>query len=153
MLFPWQKNGFSWDTGRVILLLGVIAFANGVLALVIRGFITFYGEIRLKEDLKRQNAELELALIKSQISPHFLFNTLNNIDVLIEKDAFARASSYLNKLSDILRFMLYETKTDRISIGEELRYIREYIELQMIRTAHPESPSSLLSKARAASSW
>ena len=110
---------------------------NGVLALVMRGFITFYREIQLKEYLRRQNAELELALIKSQISPHFLFNTLNNIDVLIEKDA-ARASGYLNKLSDILRFMLYETKTDRIPVGEELVYIGKYIELQKIRTAHPE---------------
>lgn len=137
MLFPWQKNGFSWDTGRAILALSFIAFANGVLALVMRGFITFYREIRLKEYLRRQNAELELQLIKSQISPHFLFNTLNNIDVLIEKDA-VRASGYLNKLSDILRFMLYETKTDRIPVGEELRYIRKYIELQKIRTAHPE---------------
>ncbi|HWB92743.1 MAG TPA: sensor histidine kinase [Puia sp.] len=137
ILFPWQKNGFSWDTGRAILVLSLIAFANGVLALVMRGFITFYRDIQLKEYLKRQNAELELALIKSQISPHFLFNTLNNIDVLIEKDA-ARASGYLNKLSDILRFMLYETKTDRIPVGEELRYIGKYIELQKIRTAHPE---------------
>jgi two-component system LytT family sensor kinase len=137
LLFPWSKNGFSWDTIALILLLGFIAFVNGVLALVMRGFIVWYGEIQLKEDLKRKNAELELALIKSQISPHFLFNTLNNIDVLIEKDP-ARASGYLNKLSDILRFMLYETKTGRIPIGEELRYIGKYIELQKIRTADPE---------------
>jgi len=137
LLFPWLKYGFTWDTGREVLVLGFIAFVNGVLALVMRGFITFYREIQLKEYLRRQNAELELALIKSQISPHFLFNTLNNIDVLIEKDA-ARASGYLNKLSDILRFMLYETKTDRIPVGEELVYIGKYIELQKIRTAHPE---------------
>jgi len=137
LLFPWLKYSFSWDTGMEILLLGFIAFVNGVLALVMRGFITWFSEIQLKEDLKRQNAELELALIKSQISPHFLFNTLNNIDVLIEKDA-VRASGYLNKLSDILRFMLYETKTGRIPIGEELKYIGKYIDLQKIRTANPE---------------
>lgn len=136
-LFPWLKNGFTPDTTRLILILAFIAFVNGVLALVMRGFIAWYSDIQFKKDLKQKNAELELALIKSQISPHFLFNTLNNIDVLIEKEP-TRASGYLNKLSDILRFMLYETKTDRIAITEELRYIQKYIELQKLRTAHPE---------------
>ena len=49
------------------------------------------------------------------------------------KDA-AEASNYLNKLSDILRFMLYETKTDKILLEKELEYIEKYIELQKIRT-------------------
>src|SRR5579862_710683 len=68
LLFPGLKYGLNWDAGMEILVLGFIALVNGVLALVMRGFITWYGEIQLKEDLKRQNAELELALIKSQIS-------------------------------------------------------------------------------------
>jgi two-component system LytT family sensor kinase len=137
LVFPWMKNGLSWDTGAMILVLGFIAFVNGVLALMMRGFIGWYSDIQFKKDLKQKNAELELALIKSQISPHFLFNTLNNIDVLIEKDP-VRASNYLNKLSDMLRFMLYETKTDRVAITQELRYIEKYVELQKLRTAHPE---------------
>ena len=137
LLFPWLRNGFSWDITRLILILSFIAFVNGVLALVMRGFIAWYSDIQFKKDLKQKNAELELALIKSQISPHFLFNTLNNIDVLIEREP-VRASGYLNKLSDLLRFMLYETKTDRIAIAQELRYIEKYVELQKLRTAHPE---------------
>jgi two-component system, LytTR family, sensor kinase len=137
LLFPWLNQGFSRDTGTLILILSFISFVNGVLALVMRGFIAWYSDIQFKKDLKQKNAELELALIKSQLSPHFLFNTLNNIDVLIEREP-ARASNYLNKLSDLLRFMLYETKTDRIAITKELRYIKKYIELQQLRTAHPE---------------
>jgi len=78
---------------------------------------------------------MELALVKSQINPHFLFNTLNNIDVLIQQDAI-KASVYLNKLSDIMRFMLYETKTERIELSKELTYIEKYIELQKIRTSN-----------------
>ncbi|MBK8282870.1 MAG: histidine kinase [Saprospiraceae bacterium] len=50
-----------------------------------------------------------MALVKSQLDPHLLFNTINNIDALILKDAVT-ASDYLNKLSDIMRFILYETK-------------------------------------------
>jgi len=111
------------------------ALANGIVGLVMKGFITAYGDIKLKEDLNQKNYEMELALIKSQISPHFLFNTLNNIDVLIEKDA-AKASAYLKKLSDIMRFMLYETRTELIELGKELTYIEKYIELQKIRTSN-----------------
>jgi len=77
-----------------------------------------------------------MALVKAQLDPHFLFNTLNNIDVLLVEDAVV-ASKYLNKLSDILRFMLYETKTDTILLQKEIEYIEKYIELQKIRTANP----------------
>jgi two-component system LytT family sensor kinase len=127
----------SLDTGLEAVVLAAICFIHGVLALVIRGFLSWYEDIHLKERLSRKNYEMELALIKSQLSPHFLFNTLNNIDVLIQKDA-QRASVYLNQLSDILRFMLYETKTEQIPIHQELQYIDKYIQLQKIRTAHPE---------------
>lgn len=133
VLFRW-----SWDTAAETAMLSFIAFVNVVLALVIRGFVTWYGDIRLKELLRRRNTDMELALLKSQLNPHFLFNTLNNIDVLIEKDA-VRASDYLNKLSGLLRFMLYEAGAERIAMDKELQYIERYIELQRIRTAYPES--------------
>jgi two-component system, LytTR family, sensor kinase len=128
----------SADHFRLFIIAGVIAMVNGILGLVIKGFVEWYGEIRLKEELNRKNNEMELALIKSRISPHFLFNTLNNIDVLIERDAVL-ASGYLNKLSDILRFMLYETKTQQIPLAKELGYIEKYIELQRIRTSNPQA--------------
>ncbi len=120
---------------RIIIFLALLAYLHSIIALVMKGFITWYGDIRLKEELNRKNFETELALVKSQIQPHFLFNTINNIDVLIEKDA-ARASLYLNKLSDIMRFMLYETKTEQIALSRELDYINKYIALQQIRSAN-----------------
>ncbi|MDQ3749213.1 MAG: histidine kinase [Acidobacteriota bacterium] len=113
----------------------LIAAIHGGIALVIRGFITWYDEIKLKEELVNKSFEMELALIKSQINPHFLFNTINNIDVLISKDA-GKASEYLNKLSDILRYMVYETKTEKIFLAKELNYIEKYLELQKIRTTN-----------------
>lgn len=128
------KNGRSTAL-RTILIMAFIATIAGIPALVVKGFITWFDEIKLKEELKQKNHETEMALIKSQLDPHFLFNTLNNIDVLILKDA-TEASNYLNKLSDILRFMLYETKTDEILLRKEIEYIEKYIELQKIRTAN-----------------
>ncbi|MBL4706934.1 MAG: histidine kinase, partial [Flavobacteriales bacterium] len=76
-----------------------------------------------------------MALVKSQLDSHFLFNTINNIDVLIIKNA-EEASDYLNKLSDIMRFMLFETKTEEIDLNKEIEYIEKYIELQKIRTSN-----------------
>ena len=58
-----------------------------------------------------------------------------NIDVLILRDP-TEASNYLNKLSDIMRFMLFETKADKIELSKELDYIEKYLELQKIRTAN-----------------
>lgn len=113
-------------------LVGVIC---GIVALVLRGFITWFNEIKLKQMLKDKNHEMEMALIKSQLDPHLLFNTINNIDSLILKDAVA-ASDYLNKLSDIMRFVLYETTADKILLSQEIEYIGKYIALQKIRTAN-----------------
>ena len=119
------------------LFLSVLAGIHGVIALVLKGFISWSGEMKLKEELHRRNYETELALVKSQINPHFLFNTINNIDVLIEKDA-VKASMYLNKLSGIMRFMLYETRDDQIPLQKEIDYLDEYIALQRIRSANSE---------------
>jgi len=122
---------------EVSLMLGILSAIHGTLGLVVKGFIHWYQDIKWKEQLTQKNLEMELALIKSQIDPHFLFNTLNNIDILIEKDA-EKASLYLNKLSEIMRFMLYETKTEKISLQKEIEYISKYIDLQKIRTPNPD---------------
>ncbi len=116
------------------LALSFLSLINGILGLVMKRLIRHH-EIKLKEELNRKNYDMELALMKAQINPHFLFNTINNIDGLIKEDS-DKASVYLNKLSDIMRFMLYETKTERISLAKELSYIEKYIELQKIRTTN-----------------
>lgn len=119
----------------LLLMFTGLAVVNGILATIIRGFITWYADIRIREALLNKNLQTELALLKAQINPHFLFNTLNNIDILIERDA-PTASKYLNKLSDMLRFILYETQADTIPLTKELEYIEKYIELQKIRTTN-----------------
>lgn len=136
-LLDMDKGGVNGRSTaiRTILFMSFIASIAGLAALILKGFITWVNEIKLKEELQQKNHETEMALIKAQLDPHFLFNTLNNIDVLILKDA-NEASNYLNKLSDILRFMLYETKTDKILLSKEIEYIEKYIELQKIRTAN-----------------
>ncbi len=128
------KNGRS-TAARVIGIMVFIGSVCGMVALVIKGFITWFNEIKLKQALKEKNHEMELALIKSKLDPHLLFNTINNIDALIIKDV-VEASNYLNKLSDIMRFMLYETMAEKILLSQEIEYIEKYIALQKIRTAN-----------------
>ena len=118
-----------------IIIASCFNLVSGIIAFVIKGFSTWFEEVKLKEALQDKNHAMELALVKSQLDPHFLFNTINNIDVLILKDA-EEASDYLNRLSDIMRFMLYETKTEEIPLSKEVDYIRKYIDLQKIRTAN-----------------
>jgi len=121
----------------VIVAMTLIGMVSGIVALVIKGFINWFNEKKLKEALKEKNHQMELALIKSKLDPHLLFNTINNIDALIIKDA-VEASDYLNKLSDIMRFMLYETMAEKILLSQEIEYIEKYIALQKIRTANAD---------------
>ncbi|RPH33839.1 MAG: histidine kinase [Bacteroidales bacterium] len=82
--------------------------------------------------LEVQNQASELALLRSQINPHFLFNTLNNIHTLITKDT-DKASDALLRLSEIMRYMLYEANCNKVTLAREIEYLKSYIELQKIR--------------------
>ncbi len=133
--FLTQAGGNSF-IGSLIMMSGIAAF-NGIMGIMLRGFIERFEERKKNEELLEKNKEMELALVKSKLNPHFLFNTINNIDVLIMKDP-ADASAYLNKLSEILRFMLYDTNEEEIQLSKEIEYIEKYIGLQRLRTANED---------------
>lgn len=82
--------------------------------------------------LQKEKTEAELNYLKAQINPHFLFNTLNNIYSLARKSAPQTADAVM-KLSNLMRFMLFETKQSTILLKDELRLIRDYIELERMR--------------------
>ena len=129
-------SGWESFIGEV-LTMAIVVFGTGVCGLIIRGFVEGYSSMKMREQLQEKNHQMEMALVKAQLDPHFLFNTINNVDVLIEKSP-QQASTYLNKLSDILRFMLFETRPDRIPLSKEVEYIEKYIELQRLRTSNPQ---------------
>ena len=120
----------------LIALLSGMALIHMTIALVMAGFINWYDDLNVKGELRRKTGEMEMALLRSRIDPHFLFNTLNNVDVLIARDP-ATASAYLNKLCDVMRFVLYETAAPAIPLAAELGYIGKYIDLERIRSANP----------------
>jgi hypothetical protein len=97
----------------------------------------WFTDQKQKEILEKQHLQSQLDLLKARINPHFLFNTINNIDVLINKDPTI-ASEYLYKLSDTLRYVLYETNDDIIPLGKEIEQVKKFIDLQKIRTNNQE---------------
>jgi len=82
-------------------------------------------------ELESKNRISEMAMLRSQLNPHFLFNTLNNIDSLIFSNQ-QKASDAIIKLSDILRSVIYENE-DKVFISKEIEYLKNYIDLQSMR--------------------
>lgn len=99
---------------------------------LLRGFISWNQNLQNKTALENQSLRNELAMLKAQLSPHFLFNTLNNIDSLIYKSQ-DEASATLIKLSGLLRYMLYESESKEVLITKEIEYIKQLTELQQLR--------------------
>lgn len=91
----------------------------------------FFNE-REKSELEKQSLTAELAFLKSQINPHFLFNSLNNIYSLAYQKSEATPDAIL-KLSEIMRYMLYESNDNRVSLEKEIVYLKSFIELQKLR--------------------
>ncbi len=85
-----------------------------------------------KSELEKQKLTAELAFLKSQINPHFLFNSLNNIYSLAYRKSDATPNAIL-KLSEIMRYMLYESNESRVLLSKEIVYLKSYIELQKLR--------------------
>jgi len=83
-------------------------------------------------EMAKEKAEAELSFLTSQINPHFLFNSLNSVYFLINKEN-AEARQALHKFSDMLRYQLYEVKGSRIPIEKELGYLKDYVDLQKLR--------------------
>lgn len=86
----------------------------------------------LEKDKENEYLKTELALLRSQVSPHFMFNVLNNMVALARKQS-ALLEPSLIKLSSLMRYMLYETDEEKVSLEKETEYLNSYIDLQQQR--------------------
>jgi LytS/YehU family sensor histidine kinase len=102
------------------------------IAIGIRHFIRTRDIRQQLRDEKAKNTEAELAWLKNQINPHFLFNTLNNISSLTQIDPDA-AQDAIAQLSDLLRYAMYETNKKTVPIQGEVEFMRNYISLMKLR--------------------
>jgi hypothetical protein len=83
--------------------------------------------------LAKDNLQLEFNFLKAQVNPHFLFNTLNNIYSLVVNERKEQAATTLARLSGFLRYTLYETGDEKITLDKEVQLLKDYIELEKLR--------------------
>lgn len=102
------------------------------LAVAIKATENWYRAEAGRRELERHRTEAELQNLKSQLNPHFLFNTLNNIYSLIQIDS-ERAQQVVHDLSRLLRYVLYDSNKTFVPLNDEVEFIRNYIELMRIR--------------------
>ena len=118
-VFPWWGNMIA-----AALMFG----ANNAITV-------FYRNMQRDEDverLQRQNIQAEMYYLKHQINPHFLMNTLNNIHALVDIDTEAAKQTVI-QLSDMMRYVVYDTGANFIALREDIKFIENYIELMRIR--------------------
>ncbi|TCD12688.1 histidine kinase [Pedobacter frigidisoli] len=92
----------------------------------------WFANERIQRNLESERREMELQFLKSQLNPHFLFNSLNNIYSLAYQKSDKTADAIM-KLSEIMRYMIYESNTPTVALSKEVDYLTNYIELQKIR--------------------
>ncbi|HKG69356.1 MAG TPA: histidine kinase, partial [Segetibacter sp.] len=98
-------------------------------------YIMFRDRLRSERRAKEketENLKTELAFLRSQVSPHFMFNVLNNMVSLARKKSEQLEPSLI-KLSSLLRYMLYETDEEKVLLEREVEYLQSYIDLQKQR--------------------
>lgn len=117
----------------VIFFLNVLVF---LFSLPLRLAFDYYTVRKQQEQLQKRTAEAELNLLKSQVQPHFLFNTLNNIYFVAQRESPATAEM-LERLSNIMRYFVDEGPKDKIGLAREIDFIRDYIHLEKMRMRHP----------------
>lgn len=142
---PWQ-HAVRFFAGNAILYLFVVA-----VSVAIRMTGSWYKTETARQQLEHSRTEAELQNLKSQLNPHFLFNTLNNIYSLIQIDT-SRAQQAVHDLSRMLRYVLYDSSHPAVPLSAEIDFLRDYIELMRIRLPRhvrldvslPENPSHTL---------
>jgi two-component system LytT family sensor kinase len=132
VLYNWKDTAtpFFYPLGFLVALMD-IGFASGAAIVIKQARLQLIANER-ERNLIREKLETELKYLRYQTHPHFLFNTLNNIYGLARKKS-DQTPEVVMKLSKLLRFMLYETAKPFINIGEEIKMLDDYIELEKLR--------------------
>lgn len=129
-LYPYEEQPVL-DLGYMVRTVVFQLYSIGYFALI-KLLIRFILLRFRAQQLQIEKKQSELNYLKSQTNPHFLFNTLNNIYSLSRSRSEATSESIL-RLSDMLRYMLYETQVDWVPVSKEIRVMNDYLELEKIR--------------------
>lgn len=135
LVFYWKFNAIPVAQQQLInnqlgyfMLSFIIASGSTIYAIL----MDWFRQLREKQELETQTMQSELRFLKSQINPHFLFNTLNNLYALTLKKS-DQAPEIVIKLSEMMRYMLYECNEKRVLLSKEIHYLNNYLDLERLR--------------------
>lgn len=121
------KNSKQWN----LLYLGGFIFLLAAIG------ISFYQRNkRLKMQSQKAKAELQMQVFRSQMNPHFIFNSLNGIEYFILQNEKRSASVYLNKFASLIRIILSNSRKDLVPFADDMQTIRLYVDLELLRFNH-----------------
>ncbi len=127
-----HENGKTTSFLSYFISAGLTSIFFLFLSTALKFSVDWFLNERIQRDLENQRLSAELAFLKSQINPHFLFNSLNSIYSLAYQKSDMTPEAIL-KLSEIMRYMLYESNDNKVDLEKELQYLQNYIDLQKIR--------------------
>ena len=131
MILPGRDpDGFATfiNTFSGILTIGFVTAGSAAISL-----FTHWLRYNLRiDELESTTLQSELKFLKNQINPHFLFNMLNNANVLIKRNP-EEASKVLFKLEDLLRYQINDSSRERVSLASDIRFLNDYLNLEKIR--------------------
>jgi len=104
-----------------------------IIAIAYRFSKDWFKSEEVKHQLMEEKLSSELQFLKSQINPHFLFNTLNNLFGMARQAKAIPVADGIAKLSNLMRYMLFDSEIDKVPIKKEIKYINDYIDLQKLR--------------------
>src|SRR6187402_500972 len=125
-LLPYEDDNINFFTFSFMIMMLIIASA------AVKLFQQWISDAQLIHDLDLAKTNAELEQLKNQINPHFLFNMLNNANVLIEDDP-KKASQVLMRLSDLLRYQLYDSSRDKVLLTSEIHLLEDFLTLEKVR--------------------
>lgn len=125
----YNRSYFEIDFYYLFLIFGLVVLASVGVAFLRKALLK--EKIFLKTEISNKSAEL--SSLRSQINPHFLFNALNTLYSVALKENASKTSDGIQKLGDMMRFMLQENHQDRIPLSKEIDYLNNFIEIQRMR--------------------
>lgn len=125
-LLPNEKDTINFLSVSFVVIVLSIASAS------VKLFQQWILDAQLINELEQSKTKAELEQLKNQINPHFLFNMLNNVNVLTKKDP-EKASQVVMKLSDLLRYQLYDSTRDKVFLTSEIHFLEDFLNLERIR--------------------
>jgi len=121
-VFNWTHRAFAFVTH----------FLAWVFGILVRLSLNYLDLFKRQQQLQTQQFQAELNLLKSQVQPHFLFNTLNNIYSLAHRKS-EKTTEMIARLSELMRYFLDEAPKEKVLLAVEIQFLKDYIELEKIR--------------------